>query len=140
MLLKKLFSKKEHVENIDFPEMDIALQLMFEIAMSDGYLDKKELQLLKNRVREIAPQEIAVSTVLKKMIDQSLESISLYPTIKKINDTYDKEKKKDLLRTLWKLVTVDNKIDPYEESLYFQIADLIYIKRARANQIKHENS
>jgi uncharacterized tellurite resistance protein B-like protein len=140
MLLKKLFSKKEHVENIDFPEMDIALQLMFEIAMSDGYLDKKELQLLKNRVREIAPQEIAVSTVLKKMIDQSLESISLYPTIKKINDTYDKEKKKDLLRTLWKLVIVDNKIDPYEESLYFQIADLIYIKRARANQIKHENS
>ena len=140
MLLKKLFSKKEHVENIDFPEMDIALQLMFEIAMSDGYLDKKELQLLKNRVREIAPQEIAVSTVLKKMIDQSLESISLYPTIKKINDTYDKEKKKDLLRTLWKLVIVDNKIDPYEESLYFQIADLIYIKRAKANQIKHENS
>jgi len=140
MLLKKLFSKKEHVENIDFPEMDIALQLMFEIAMSDGYLDKKELQLLKNRVREIAPQEIAVSTVLKKMIDQSLESISLYPTNKKINDTYDKEKKKDLLRTLWKLVIVDNKIDPYEESLYFQIADLIYIKRARANQIKHENS
>ena len=140
MLLKKLFSKKEHVENIDFPEMDIALQLMFEIAMSDGYLDKKELQLLKNRVREIAPQEIAVSTVLKKMIDQSLESISLYPTIKKINDTYDKEKKKDRLRTLWKLVIVDNKIDPYEESLYFQIADLIYIKRARANQIKHENS
>ena len=140
MLLKKLFSKKEHVENIDFPEMDIALQLMFEIAMSDGYLDKKELQLLKNRVREIAPQEIAVSTVLKKMIDQSLESISLYPTIKKINDPYDKEKKKDLLRTLWKLVIVDNKIDPYEESLYFQIADLIYIKRARANQIKHENS
>ena len=68
MLLKKLFSKKEHVENIDFPEMDIALQLMFEIAMSDGYLDKKELQLLKNRVREIAPQEIAVSPVLKKMI------------------------------------------------------------------------
>ena len=140
MLLKKLFSKKEHVENIDFPEMDIALQLMFEIAMSDGYLDKKELRLLENRVREIAPQEIAVSTVLKKMIDQSLESISLYPTIKKINDTYDKEKKKDLLRTLWKLVIVDNKIDPYEESLYFQIADLIYIKRARANQIKHENS
>ena len=140
MLLKKLFSKKEHVENIDFPEMDIALQLMFEIAMSDGYLDKKELQLLKNRVREIAPQEIAVSTVLKKMIDQSLESISLYPTIKKINDTYDKERKKDLLRMLWKLVIVDNKIDPYEESLYFQIADLIYIKRARANQIKHENS
>ena len=140
MLLKKLFSKKEHVENIDFPEMDIALQLMFEIAMSDGYLDKKELQLLKNRVREIAPQEIAVSTVLKKMIDQSLESISLYPTIKKINDTYDKEKKKDLLRTLWKLVIVDSKIDPYEESLYFKIADLIYIKRSKANQIKHENS
>ena len=74
------------------------------------------------------------------MIDQSMESVSLYPTIKKINDTYDKEEKKDLLQKLWQLVAADNLIDPYEESLYFKIADLIYIKRAKANQIKHENS
>jgi hypothetical protein len=31
---------------------------------------------------------------------------------------------------------VDNLIDPYEESLYFKIAELIKIKRPQANKIK----
>ena len=139
-MFNKLFSKKDSIDRLDFPEVDVVLRLMFEVAMSDGHLDKTELELLKKRVREIAPLETAVSNVIKTMIDQSIESVSLYPTIKKINDTYNKEGKKDLLQKLWQLVAADNLIDPYEESLYFQIADLIYIERSKANQIKHENS
>lgn len=139
-MFKTLFSKKDSIEILSLPEVDVALRLMFEIAMSDGHLDKSELELLKKRVREIAPLETAVSGVIKTMIDQSMESVSLYPTIKKINDTYGVEEKKDLLKKLWQLVAVDNLIDPYEEGLYFQIADLIRVKRSKANQIKHENS
>ncbi len=139
-MFKLLFSKKDSIDKLGFPEFDIALRLMFEMAMSDGHLDKAELELLKDRVREIAPQETAASTVIKTMIDQSMESVSLYPTIKKINDTYQKEEKKELLRKLWALVAVDKIVDPYEEGLYFQIADLIYVERAKANQIKQENS
>ncbi|MDB9967195.1 TerB family tellurite resistance protein [Gammaproteobacteria bacterium] len=139
-MFKTLFSKKDSIDQLALPEVDVALQLMFEVAMSDGHLDKTELALLRKRVREIAPLETAVSNVIKAMIDQSMESVSLYPTIKKINDTYNKEEKKDLLQKLWQLVAADNLIDPYEESLYFQIADLMYVERAKANQIKHENS
>ena len=108
--------------------------------MSDGHLDKAELEFIKNRVSEISPQDTSVASVIKKMIDHSLESVSLYPSIKKINDTYTKEEKKDLLRKLWRLIAVDNVIDPYEEGLYFKIADLINIERSKANQIKQENS
>jgi len=100
-MFKLLFSKKDSIDKLGFPEFDIALRLMFEMAMSDGHLDK---------------------------------------TIKKINDTYQKEEKKELLRKLWALVAVDKIVDPYEEGLYFQIADLIYVERAKANQIKQENS
>ena len=139
-MFKTLFSKKDSIEKLTLPEVDVALRLMFEVAMSDGHLDKIELELLKERVREIAPLETAVSSVIKTMIDQSMESVSLYPTIKKINDSYSKEEKKNLLQKLWLLVTADNVIDPYEEGLYFQIASLINIERAKANQIKHENS
>jgi len=137
-MLKNLFKKKESIEQISFPEIDIALRLMFEMAMIDGKLDKAELSLIKKRVREISPQDTAVSEVIKKMIDQSMESVSLYPTVKKINDSYDKKEKKELLKTLWQLIAADNVIDPYEENLYFKIADLINIERAKANQIKHE--
>ena len=137
-MFKNLFSKKKSIEQISFPEVDIALRLMFEMAMSDGALDKTELELIKKRVREIAPEDSTVSSIIKQMIDQSMESVSLYPTVKKINDTYEKRDKEELLKTLWQLVEVDKLIDPYEENLYFKIAELIRIKRSRANQIKQK--
>ena len=137
-MFKNLFFKKKAIEQINFPEVDVALRLMFEMAMIDGTLDKAELELIKKRVREIAPEDTAVSSVIKKMIDQSMESVSLYPTVKKINDSYEKKEKEELLKVLWQLVAVDKIIDPYEENLYFKIAELIRIKRSKANQIKQE--
>jgi uncharacterized tellurite resistance protein B-like protein len=68
-----------------------------------------------------------------------MESVSLYPTVKKINDSYEKTEKEELLKVLWQLVTADKVIDPYEENLYFKIAELIKIKRSQANKIKQEN-
>ena len=138
-MFKNLFLKKKSIEQISFPEVDVALKLMFEMAMIDGTLDKTELELIKKRVREIAPEDTTVSSVIKKMIDQSMESVSLYPTVKKINDSYEKEEKEELLKVLWQLVAADNVIDPYEENLYFKIAELIRIKRSQANKIKQEN-
>jgi uncharacterized tellurite resistance protein B-like protein len=135
-MFKNLFLKKKSIEQISFPEVDVALRLMFEMAMIDGTLDKAELALIKKRVKEIAPEDITVSSIIKKMIDQSMESVSLYPSIKKINDAYSKDEKEELLKVLWRLVTADKNIDPYEENLYFKIAELIRIKRPRANQIK----
>ena len=138
-MFKNLFLKKKSIEQISFPEVDVALKLMFEMAMIDGTLDKTELELIKKRVREIAPENTTVSSVIKKMIDQSIESVSLYPTVKKINNSYEKEEKEELLKVLWQLVAADNVIDPYEENLYFKIAELIKIKRSQANKIKQEN-
>jgi len=54
--------------------------------------------------------------------------------------THTTKRKKRSSQKLWQLVAADNVVDPYEEGLYFQIADLIYIERSKANQIKHENS
>jgi|TARA_B110000003_G_scaffold192414_1_gene191215 uncharacterized tellurite resistance protein B-like protein len=138
-MFKNLFLKKKSIEQISFPEADVALRLMFEMAMIDGALDKSELALIKKRVAEISPQDTTVASVIKKMIDQSMESVSLYPTVKKINATYEKEEKEELLKILWQLVAVDNIIDAYEENLYFKIAELIRIKRSQANKIKLEN-
>ena len=139
-MFKKLFSKKKSIDQVSLPEADIALRLMFEMAMSDGHLDETELALITKRVKEIAPEDTAVSTIINKVMNQSMESISLYPTVEIINNTYEKEGKKQLLKVLWQLVAADKIIDPYEENLYFKIADLICVERSKANQIKQENS
>jgi len=139
-MFKNLFNKKKSLETADAYEVDVALRLMFEIAISDGTLDESELKLIKKRADKIAKEDEKTSSIIKKIIDETEDSVSLYPTIKKINDSYAFEEKVELLSTLWELVAADSIINPYEENLYFKIAELIKIKRSKANQIKQEHS
>ena len=139
-MLKNLFKKKKSIEAINTHEADLALRLMFEIAISDGTLDSSELKLIKKRADQIASEDEKASSIVKKIIDETEESVSFYPLIKKINDTYSNQKKIELLKILWELVKADSVIDAYEENLYFQIAELIKIKRSIANKIKQENA
>ena len=139
-MLKNLFTKKQPLEIINTHETDIALRLMFEIAISDGTLDASELNIIKQRADKIASDDNSARTIIKKIINETEESVSLYPSIKKVNDTHSNEEKIELLKVLWRLVTADSVIDPYEENLYFKIAELIKIKRSKANQIKQQGS
>ena len=135
-MIKKFFQKRiEQVEKTG-SNSDFALRLMFEIAISDGSLDKAELALIKDRAQEFVDDSSTVSSIVKKIIDETENSTSIYPTIKKINESYSKSEKLKLMTLLWRLVAADKKIDPYEENLYFKIAELIKIKRSEANQIK----
>lgn len=139
-MIKNLFKSKPSLELVNTHEADVALRLMFEIAISDGNLDSSELKIIKERANKIASEDEKASSIVKKIIDETEESVSFYPYVKKINDTHSIEDKKDLLKVLWELVTADKVIDAYEENLYFKIAELIKIKRSIANQIKQEIS
>ena len=85
-------------------------------------------------------KNLKASTIVKKIIDETEESVSFYPLIKKINSTHSYDEKIELLEVLWELVTADSMVDPYEENLYFKIAELIKIKRSTANKIKQANN
>jgi|TARA_B100001059_G_C17587564_1_gene452984 uncharacterized tellurite resistance protein B-like protein len=137
-MLKSLFKKKKSIDVINTGEVDVALRLMFEIAISDGALDSAELKLIKKRADQTATEDEKASTIVKKIIDETEESTSFYPSIKKINDTFSNKEKIELLQVLWDLVAADSIIDAYEENLYFKIAELIKIKRSTANQIKQQ--
>jgi uncharacterized tellurite resistance protein B-like protein len=137
-MIKNLFKKKESIEILSSNEADVALRLMFEIAISDGTLDSAELQLIKKRADEVATEDLKASTIVKKIIDETEKSVSFYPSIKKINRSHSYEEKIELLKVLWEIVTADSIVDAYEENLYFKIAELIKIKRSTANQIKQQ--
>jgi uncharacterized tellurite resistance protein B-like protein len=139
-MLKNLFKQNKSLEVLDIHEADVALRLMFEIAISDGTLDNAELKLIKKRADKVATEDLKASTIVKKIIDETEESVSFYPSIKKINDSHSFEEKIELLKVLWELVTADSVVDAYEENLYFKIAELIQIKRSTANQIKQQDT
>tara|TARA_B100000768_G_scaffold37209_1_gene35890 strand:- start:165 stop:584 length:420 start_codon:yes stop_codon:yes gene_type:complete len=137
----KNFFRKDRMANVSQDqESDVILRLMFEIAMSDGSLDKSELELLKKRAAKINMGDKKPSSIIKEVIDSAAISSSIYPTVTKINAEYSLEQKKEILAQLWQLVAIDGVINHYEENLYFKIAELIKVKRPHANQIKQENS
>ena len=135
-IFKEMFNKKKFLEKTNTHEQDMALRLMFEIAISDGSLDEKELELIKKRANKIFPKEVKISNVIKKIIDETESSTSIYPTVTKINKEYSVNEKENLLKLLWEVVAADKLVSHYEEGLYFKIAELIKIKRVKANQIK----
>ena len=137
----KKFFRKDKVQNVpQASESDVVLRLMFEIAMSDGSLDKAELEILKTRAAKINLGDKKPSSIIKEVIDSAAISSSIYPTVTKINEEYSLDEKKEILAQLWQLVAVDGVINHYEENLYFKIAELLKVKRPHANQIKQENS
>lgn len=139
-MFKNFFSNKiQSLDEVNIHQADAVLRLMFEVAISDGKLDEAEINLIKNRALKIAPKDTKVSTIIKQIIDESENSVSLYSTVKKINETFPQSKKIEILKILWKMVAADAVIDAYEENLYFKIAELLKIKRSKANQIKQEN-
>jgi len=133
-----LFQKKESIKDVDINKNDTALRLMFEIAISDGDMDSAELNLIIKRASKGTVDDEKASKIIQKIINESENSASLYPTIQKINNTYTKNKKIELLKNLWELVAINGVVDINEESLYFKIAELIKIKRSIANKIKHQ--
>ena len=139
-MFESLFKKKSTSKIIETNEADVVLRLMFEIAISDGSLDKAELELIKKRASKSGNTDEKVSKIIKRIIDETEDSVSFYPSVKKINETHSLEEKKELLSILWNLVTADSVVDAYEENLYFKIAELIKIKRSLANQIRQQNS
>ena len=139
-MIGRLFKKRAPIEKAGSERVDVVLRLMFEIAMSDGTLDKSEIAILKKRAEHVSTEEEKASDVIKRVIDEAAESSSLYPTVQEINKEFCFDQKAEVLKNLWELIAIDGIINHYEENLYFKIAELIKVKRSKANQIKQETS
>ncbi|MDC1140659.1 TerB family tellurite resistance protein [Gammaproteobacteria bacterium] len=139
-MLKKLFQRRQPIQEGSSDRVDVILRLMFEIAASDGNIDKAELAILKKRASQISAVGEKSSDIIKKVIEETELSSSLYPTVQEINKEFSIDQKKEILQNLWELVAADGVINHYEENLYFKIASLMKIKRSQANQIKQSSS
>ena len=76
-MLKKILSKKNLVHVSDRQEKDVALRLMFELAICDGSLDKDELKILKSRAKKLISGKESINSVIKKVIDETEKATSL---------------------------------------------------------------
>ena len=74
-MFESLFKKKSTSKIIETNEADVVLRLMFEIAISDGSLDKAELELIKKRASKSGNTDEKVSKIIKRIIDETEDSV-----------------------------------------------------------------
>lgn len=134
-----LFKKKIEIadEKNDKKNVEEAyIILMLEIARLDGKIDDSEFNKIKENYKQIYGDDNFLEN-FNRLSSEAKNESSLHPFIKIINTSSDKDNKIQALKAIWEVVLADGIIDPYEESLFMQIGDLLKIKRSDLVKIKN---
>ena len=128
--LKKIFnSSAENTDNDNSKEeLSLLCGLMIESALSDGKIEKVELDKITISLVEVFKEN---KTEVESTINDCLEEIdtpkSLHYFTSKINKLFSENKKILLIETLWEIVLSDGNIHDYESNLIRRLAGLLYI-------------
>ena len=134
------FKKQNQNVTKNDPSFEIELTaavLAYEIARSDGDIDKDELYVLMEEIEKIAVKVGKEGLEILKIVESySKDSVSFYEFIEDINKNYSKEEKLSLLKFLWKTAYADGRLDVDEERIVRRVADLIMIKDVEVLKLK----
>lgn len=134
-----LFKKKIEISDDKNDKKNVEeayIILMLEIARLDGKIDDSEFNKIKENYKQIYGDNNFLEN-FNRLSSEAKNESSLHPFIEIINASSDKDNKIQALKAIWEVVLADGIIDPYEESLFMQIGDLLKIKRSDLVKIKN---
>ena len=132
---KKREEEKEEPKNLQL----ISLCLAFEVAASDNDIDKKEKELILNKIKENVDTGILSSNEVFEIIKNENEvKVSFYDLIHEINKNLSKYEKGEVVRLLWETAYADNIIEVDEERSIRRSAEMLGIKSSIVLKIKDE--
>ena len=134
-----LFKKKIEINDDKNDKKNVEeayIILMLEIARLDGKIDDSEFNKIKENYKQIYGDNNFLEN-FNRLSSEAKNESSLHPFIEIINKSSNKDNKIQALKAIWEVVLADGIIDPYEESLFMQIGDLLKIKRSDLVKIKN---
>tara|TARA_B100000575_G_scaffold208748_1_gene170028 strand:- start:246 stop:671 length:426 start_codon:yes stop_codon:yes gene_type:complete len=132
---KKKVVERESPKNLEL----IALCLIFEVANADNDIDTREKDLILNKIKDSIDLSVLTEKEIFDVIkDQSQERVSFYDIIHDINNNLDKDKKIDILRTMWEVAYADKVLDVDEERIIRRSAEMLGIKPSIVLKTKQE--
>ena len=137
---KKKFTRKENVEKEKPKNLRlISLCLAYEVANADNNIDTREKDLILNKIKDSLDLSVLTEKEIFDVIkDQSQERVSFFDIIQDINNNLDKDKKIDILRTMWEVAYADKVLDVDEERIIRRSAEMLGIKPSIVLKTKQE--
>ena len=132
---KKREEEKEEPKNLQL----ISLCLAFEVAASDNDIDKREKELILNKIKDNVDTSILSSNEVFEIIKNENEvKVSFYDLIHEINKNLSKYEKEEVVRLLWETAYADNILEVDEERIIRRSAEMLGIKSSIVLKIKDE--
>ena len=117
----------------------ISLCLAFEVAASDNDIDKKEKELILNKIKDNVDTGILNSSEVFEIIKNENEvKVSFYDLIHEMNKSLNKDEKEEVIRLLWETAYADNILEVDEERIIRRSAEMLGIKSSIVLKIKDE--
>ncbi len=102
--------------------------LMLEVASADFELADAEHAVLRDRMRRhFDGSAQALDDLIEEAMAQHDVSVSLHQQVDLLNDLYDAQDKRELIRDLWRLAYADGELHHYEEGVIRRLAELLYV-------------
>ncbi|RWX57387.1 TerB family tellurite resistance protein [Photobacterium chitinilyticum] len=113
---------------VDTPAMNLAMaSLLCEVANADYEIDPREESAKAHLLVNLLDiDERHANSLLDKARQQSSQSVSLYEFTTKLR-TLMPEQRYQLIEAMWQVAYADKVIDPQEEAVIRQVAELIYV-------------
>ena len=139
--------KKEKSTGIS--KLQIATCALFlEVANADDeFLDAEKAKIIQVMKKIFNLDTKSVKQLMKLSEERRLDSISLYEYSGIINEKFSKAEKYEILKFLWRLIFVDDKLDSYEAQIMRKISgnlkmnhsDMIAAKMEVKKELEGEN-
>ncbi len=113
--------------------------LLIEVARADFEWEEGEAVAIVARLTrsfDLSAEEAEI--LLNEAKSEAEERVSLYETLKVINQSCDPAAKRTILLDCWRVAYVDGVLDKQEEGLIRQIADWLYLPHKDFIRLKHQ--
>lgn len=113
--------------------------MMFEVLRADANEHPAETKKIRQHVAtafELDPRE--TDELMRLARHETEQAISLHDVIRAVNNAYQPEEKRRLVRMLWDVAYADGELDKYEEHTIRKLADWLYVSHRDFISTKHE--
>lgn len=105
--------------------------LLLETARADFERSADELKLIREQLaRGLNLDAAQTEALIARAADSAGTAVSLHEFVAALNHELDAEGKRELLVWLWQVALADGHIEPREEALIRQLADLLFVPHA----------
>jgi len=119
-------SNENHGQSVELA----AATLLVQLSQSDNQQSNAETAVILHKVKRLfALNEAEAERLLLQAQTQAQQAISVFDFTRHVK-SLDYQQRYQFTEALWKVAYADGVIDPQEEALIRQVADLIYLSHA----------